>query len=59
MRKGESKMELELLARFERQFDERYTRPTPASMKRAAKLRMDYEMYGEVDPELVKEYDRD
>lgn len=50
-------MELELLARFERQFDERYIRPTPESMKRAAKIRMDYEMYGEVNPELVEEYD--
>lgn len=52
-------MELELLAHFERQFDERYIRPTPESVKRAAKLRMDYEMYGEVDPRLVEEYDRD
>lgn len=41
-------MELELLARHERQFDERYVRPTPNSVKRAARLRLDYEMFGEI-----------
>ena len=39
-------MEYELLARYERQFDERYVRPTSATLKRMAKMRYDYEMFG-------------
>ena len=39
-------MEYELLARYERQFDERYVRPTPGTLRRMAMMRYDYEMFG-------------
>ena len=44
-------MEYELLARYERQFDDRYVRPTPATLKRIAMARYDYEMFGCRDEE--------
>lgn len=39
-------MELELLAQYERELE---SLPTPKSLKCLARLREEYEMYGEVD----------
>lgn len=48
-------MEYEFLARYERQFDDRYVRPTPNTLKRIAMMRYDYEMFGSYDDDDEEE----
>lgn len=43
-------MELELLARYERELE---SRPIPKSLKRLARMREEYEMYGKVSEEFT------